>query len=199
VNHLWAGDVSGGFIGVDIFFVISGFLITAHLRREVELTGSLKLAQFWARRAKRLLPAAILVLVASAMITAWILPVTSAQAAYAEIGSAGAYALNWWLAADSLDYFAFSALSPVTHYWSLSVEEQFYIVWPLLILVGLLFSRSRGARVRYWIMVGTLGLVFVGSLAWAVWSVSAMPNAAYFQTPGRAWEFAAGGSSRSCL
>lgn len=84
-------------------------------------------------------------------------------------------------------------MSPVTHYWSLSVEEQFYIVWPLLMLIGLLFSRSRSANVRYWTMFGTLVLVFVGSLAWSVWSVRTEPNAAYFQTTGRAWEFAAGG------
>lgn len=94
LNHLWPGDLSGGYIGVDIFFVISGFLITSHLRREVDATGGVKLARFWAKRAKRLLPAAILVLLASAMITAWILSITSAKAAYNEIGAAGAYRLN---------------------------------------------------------------------------------------------------------
>jgi len=193
LNHLWPGDLTGGYIGVDIFFVISGFLITSHLKREIDLTGGVKLARFWARRAKRLLPAAILVLIASAAIAAWVLPVTSERAAYTEIGAAGAYALNWVLAANSVDYFAHTALSPVTHYWSLSVEEQFYIVWPLLIVAGLLLTRTRSARVRHFTMLGTLALVFVASLAWAVWSVSTQPDAAYFQTTGRAWEFAAGG------
>lgn len=193
LNHLWPDHLSGGYIGVDIFFVISGFLITSQLKREVDSTGTVKLARFWSRRAKRLLPAAILVLIASAMITAWTVPVTSARAAYTQIGAAGAYVLNWVLSAASLDYFAHSVLSPVTHYWSLSVEEQFYAVWPLLILLGLLLSRSHSARIRHWMMFGTLCLVFVGSLALAVWSVQTVRNAAYFQTTGRAWEFAAGG------
>lgn len=193
VNHMWPGDLPGGYIGVDIFFVISGFLITSHLQREVDATGSVKLARFWARRAKRLLPAAILVLAASTAITYWLLPVTSARSVLGEVAAAGAYVLNWVLAADSLDYFAHDVISPVTHYWSLSVEEQFYIVWPILILLAIVLARRLTPTLRKRVMLGALGLVFAGSLGWAVWSVATEPNAAYFQTTGRAWEFAAGG------
>jgi peptidoglycan/LPS O-acetylase OafA/YrhL len=193
LNHMWPGDLPGGYIGVDIFFVISGFLITSHLQREVDATGTVRLARFWARRAKRLLPAAILVLAASTAITYWLLPVTSARSVLGEIAAAGAYVLNWVLAADSLDYFAHDVISPVTHYWSLSVEEQFYIVWPVLILLAIVVGRRLTSTFRKRVMLGALGLVFAGSLGWAVWSVAVEPNAAYFQTTGRAWEFAAGG------
>ncbi|KAB1867345.1 acyltransferase family protein [Microbacterium algeriense] len=193
VNHLRPNDIPGGYLGVDVFFVISGFLITSHLRREADTTGTVNLARFWARRAKRLLPAAILVLVASAAITYWLLPITSVRQVLGEIGAAGGYFLNWVLAANSQDYFAQDGVSPVTHYWSLSVEEQFYLVWPVLILFGLFVSRRRSSRFRYWTLLGTLAVVFLGSFAWAIWSVASEPNAAYFQTTGRAWEFAAGG------
>lgn len=193
LNHLWPERVTGGYIGVDIFFVISGFLITAHLRREVDRTGRIDLARFWARRAKRLLPAAFLVLVISAFLTAAFLPITNRHSAYEQIGAAGAYVLNWLLAATSMDYFASgSAPSPVTHYWSLSVEEQFYIVWPLLIVGGLILARKVQAFSRDTIILLLIVVVFVGSLAWGIYSASSEPAAAYFQTTGRAWEFAVG-------
>lgn len=193
VNHLWPERLPGGYLGVDIFFVISGYLITSHLRREIDTKGSINLARFWARRARRLLPAAILVIMFSAAVTWWLLPVTLQQSAFQQIGAAGAYVLNWLLASSSLDYFAQgSHLSPVTHYWSLSVEEQFYIFWPLLLLIGLLSTRRR-PQARRPVIATTFALVFIGSLLWAIWSTAAEPVAAYFQTGGRAWEFAAGG------
>ena len=117
LNHLWPQRVPGGFIGVDVFFVISGFLITAHLRREVDSSGRVGLPAFWARRAKRLLPAAMVVLAFSVVVTAVWLPITNRQSAFDQIGAAGTYVLNWVLASSSLNYFAQgSASTPVTHY-----------------------------------------------------------------------------------
>ena len=194
LNHLWPEHLSGGFIGVDIFFVISGYLITSHLRREIETTAGIRLARFWARRAIRLLPAAMTVLLFSVLVTTVWLPVTNRQSAFDQIAAAGTYFLNWLLAASSLDYFAQgAALSPVTHYWSLSVEEQFYIVWPVLLLLGAVATRRRRtSRVRTTVLVATIALVGGASFMWAVTSVSTRPDAAYFETAGRAWEFAAG-------
>lgn len=190
LNHLWPDKVTGGYIGVDIFFVISGYLITAHLLREVTATGRVRLASFWSRRVKRLLPASLLVLAFSFVITVTVLPVSSTQSVMGQIGAAGTYVLNWLLAASSLNYFASgNEGSPVTHFWSLSVEEQFYLVWPLIILGCVLLAR-RIASQRVLIASAFL-IVFAASLAWSIYS-SGSP-AAYFDTFGRAWEFAAGG------
>lgn len=194
INHLWPKNMSGGFIGVDIFFVISGYLITAHLRREADRTGRLNLAAFWARRAKRLLPAALTVLAFSFIATVLWIPISSRESAFGQIGAAGSYFLNWLLASSSLNYFAQgNAESPVTHYWSLSVEEQFYIVWPILIAVCLWLVRRRSTRTRDTVILGLFAAIFVASFAWANYSVETQPSAAYFETTGRAWEFAAGG------
>lgn len=193
LNHLWPGDLPGGYIGVDIFFVISGYLITSHLLREVDATGTVKLGQFWARRAKRLLPAALLVLVVSSIVALTLVPLLYQQSALRQIAASGAYFLNWFLFAESADYFAQSdALSPATHYWSLSVEEQFYIVWPLLILGVLLLTKARSTRVRHVSLIVAMTFLLLASLAWAVFSTQRGDAGAYFATTGRAWEFAAG-------
>lgn len=193
LNHLWPGDLPGGYIGVDIFFVISGYLITSHLVREVNATGGVKLGSFWARRAKRLLPAALVVLIASGIIALTLVPLLYQQSALRQIAAAGAYFLNWLLFAESADYFAQTdALSPVTHYWSLSVEEQFYVVWPLVILGVLLLTKATPARVRKTALVVAMTLILVASLAWAIFSTARGAAGAYFATTGRAWEFAAG-------
>lgn len=171
LNHLWPGDLPGGYIGVDIFFVISGYLITSQLLREVDATGTVKLGRFWARRAKRLLPAALLVLVVSSVITLTLVPLLYQQSAFRQIAASGAYFLNWLLFAESADYFAQTdALSPVTHYWSLSVEEQFYIVWPLLILGVVVLTKARSARVRRASLALAMSALLATSFAWAVFS-----------------------------
>src|SRR5215213_168725 len=116
VCHYWPDALPGGFIGVDVFFVISGFLITSHLLREVERTGTIGLAGFWARRARRILPAALLVLLVCALGTlAWVSEVHAPQF-FAEIRASVLYVQNWQLAASAVDYFAQSdAPSPVQH------------------------------------------------------------------------------------
>ncbi|MDQ0574567.1 acyltransferase family protein [Agromyces albus] len=192
IYHFWPTSLPGGYAGVDVFFVISGFLITSHLLREVTRTGTVKLGQFWARRARRLLPASLLVIVVSAVGTILVAPITFWQEWFKQIGAAVGYVLNWLLAVDSVDYLAAeNKASLVQHYWSLSVEEQFYLVWPLLIILGVWLARKGLARhkVLAVILAGVTIASFVASVVLTVWN----PAEAYFVTPTRAWEFGLGG------
>ena len=144
--HAGLAWVPGGYVGVDVFFVISGFLITSLLVRHVERHGRVGLADFWARRARRLLPASTLVLVFSAVVAFLWLPVTNRKEFGGDIISSAFYVVNWRLALREVDYLAEDVgVSPVQHYWSLAVEEQFYVVWPLLITaLVVLFGRDGG-------------------------------------------------------
>jgi peptidoglycan/LPS O-acetylase OafA/YrhL len=135
VYHLHSVWLPGGFVGVDIFFVISGFLITSHLVRELQETGKISLGKFYARRMVRLIPAATLVLVASVVAAAMFAPQTTWKQISVDITGAAFYVVNWVFGARSVDYLAEDSVeSPVQHFWSLSVEEQYYFVWPLLIV-----------------------------------------------------------------
>ncbi|MFI7674911.1 acyltransferase family protein [Actinophytocola sp. NPDC049390] len=186
VNHLSADWLTGGYVGVDVFFVISGFLISSHLGKEIGTTGRVRLGRFYARRIRRLLPAALLVLGLSVAAAYLLLPYPRWAATAHEAAASAMYWENWLLATQSVDYSAANAqASLVQHYWSLSVEEQFYLVWPLLLL-ALFLVRRRRAQV--------VGIAVVGaaSLAFGVHYTDASPNEAYFVTQGRAWEFAAG-------
>ncbi|MFI8411171.1 acyltransferase family protein [Paeniglutamicibacter gangotriensis] len=209
LHHLRPGALSGGFIGVDMFFVISGYLITAHLFREMRATGTIKLATFWARRIRRLLPLAFTVLLAGAALVYFLIPATEHGTMFKHIGAAGLYVENWALVADATDYSAAGQMATVVqHYWSLSVEEQFYLAWPLLLvgagfLAGKLVPRfgKRGSIGRHTFAgLGTrrlflvlIGAIMVLSFAYGLWVTAASPQAAYFDTAGRAWQFAAGG------
>jgi peptidoglycan/LPS O-acetylase OafA/YrhL len=193
--HLWPTRVTGGYVGVDVFFVISGFLITAHLLGEVERTGTISLSHFWARRIRRLLPAAFTVLIASSAAAFLIVPKAVLQQTLYEIGASAVYAQNWLLAANSVDYLAAdNTPSLVQHYWTLSVEEQFYFVWPILLLAVLWVGRRwrrGGASKRHAVLVFVC-IVFVVSLAYSIYKTTVSQSSAYFVTPTRAWEFAAG-------
>lgn len=180
---------SGGFVGVDVFFVLSGFLITSLLVREIATTGRVRLANFWARRARRLLPASAVVLAFSTFV-AWLwLPVTQRSTFGGDILSAALYVVNWRLADRSVDYLAEDVgASPVQHFWSLAVEEQFYVVWPLLMLaVAVLFARRpvRGA----FLALSTITLV---SFVYSVQQSTASPDTAFFVSSTRVWELGAG-------
>jgi peptidoglycan/LPS O-acetylase OafA/YrhL len=190
--HLWPMHVPGGYIGVDAFFVISGFLITSHLLREVDRTGKIDLPQFWARRVRRLLPASLLVAVVSAVAVLVLVPREMWQTFLQDTIAATVYVLNWALAAQAVDYLAAeSAASPVQHYWSLSVEEQFYLVWPLLI-VGAMWLAVRSGKSRRSAIFAVLAVTTVASLVYGVVLTFTDPAAAYFVTPTRAWQFGAG-------
>ena len=154
---------------------------------------TISLRRFWARRVRRLLPAAIVVILLSGGASLFILsPQDRVQMAQQAIASA-LWIENWFLAAQAVDYLgAESAPTPFQHFWSLSVEEQFYLVWPLLLLAAIASGRSvsaSGLRLRIGVLVG---VVFVASLLLSVYLTNANPTLAYFATPVRAWEFAAG-------
>ena len=186
VYHLWPSAVRGGFIGVDVFFVISGYLITAHLLREADATGRVAPLAFWARRARRILPAALVVLFACTVATLGLVSRLHWEPFLAEIRASALYVENWHLAHAAVDYLAADdAPTPVRHFWSLSAEEQFYLLWPLLILAG----AARGRRM----IAAVLATVTALSLAWSVWATASEPDVAYFVTPARAWEFGVGG------
>ncbi|MGY1715100.1 acyltransferase family protein [Geodermatophilus sp. SYSU D01106] len=191
--HVVPLRVPGGYVGVDVFFVVSGFLITAHLLREVERTGRVRLGRFWARRARRLLPASLLVLVASAVATVVWVPQTYWQGWLREIGASALYVENWLLAGDAVDYLAHTnAASPAQHYWSLSTEEQFYLVWPLLVVAAAWVAVRSGMHRR--LAVGVLfGALTAGSFLYSLATTASSPPDAYFTTPARAWEFGLGG------
>ena len=190
--HFWPGRVPGGYVGVDVFFVISGFLITAHLLREADATGSVALGRFWARRARRLLPAAYLVIAVSIVATLLLVPMTQWHQWFREAIGASLYVENWVLAADSVDYLAAeNAPSPVQHYWSLSVEEQFYLVWPLLVLGSTLLAAREG-RSRRLATAAVLGVATLASFGYSLWLTTTNPASAYFVTTTRAWQFGAG-------
>ena len=192
VFHLWPASFPGGFVGVDVFFVLSGFLITDHLLRELQVHGRVSLPRFWARRARRLLPAALLVLVVVAVATRMWVPDTRWAQFGGEILASTFYVENWALAAQSVDYMALSNVkSPVQHFWSLGVEEQFYLMWPVLLgAVWWFTARRSGATLRA--MTTVLAIVTAVSLLYSIVLTGLSPTVAYFSTFTRVWEFGAG-------
>ncbi len=197
VAHAGFGGVSGGFVGVDVFFVISGFLITSLLVREATRSGRISLLGFYARRARRILPAAAVVAVATVMVSVLFLPLVRAVEVIKDSVWAAAFAANIRFASVGTDYFAKGEpASPLQHYWSLSVEEQFYLVWPLLLVAWVVWARRRGSDGQPagdlrtpLLVVGALSLV---SFAWSLWATYDSPTTAYFSTLTRAWELGVG-------
>jgi peptidoglycan/LPS O-acetylase OafA/YrhL len=188
IYHAGATWLPGGYIGVDVFFVLSGFLITHGLVTELERRGTVSLRGFYARRFRRLLPAGTVVLLAT-VLTARVVasPMVAESVAIDGIWAAG-WLANYRFVAVGLDYLATDmAESPLLHYWSLAVEEQFYVVWPLLVL-AIVKLAGRGRRPLI-IGLGTLSLV---SFAWAVFDSVNNPTLAYLSLHTRAWEMAAG-------
>jgi peptidoglycan/LPS O-acetylase OafA/YrhL len=212
--------VSGGFVGVDVFFVISGYLITSHLVGELRSAGRVSLVAFYARRAKRLLPLAAVVTVAT-VIGTWVLTSGLQTREVAEDAVwASLFAMNVHLAAEGVDYGAAGEASPFQHFWSLAIEEQFYLVWPLVLAgASLVWWRGRrvvrvdlpveagsgggagggtgrgGGVVRSVSVVGmslVVGAVALASFGYGVHQTAVAQSLAYYVTPARAWELAVG-------
>lgn len=188
--HLWPRMFPGGFIGVDVFFVVSGFLITGNMVREAEATGRLSLSTFWANRVRRILPAGLLAIVVTAVASVWLLPLTRLSNVASHALASVFYGENWLLASEAVDYLAqTNADTPFQHFWSLGVEEQFYLIWPLVVTITLL--SVAGSRFRR-----TLGAVFaalvVASFVWSVVLVGRGDPTAYFATQTRLWQLGAG-------
>jgi peptidoglycan/LPS O-acetylase OafA/YrhL len=198
IYHLWPSLLPGGFVGVDVFFVISGFLITGHLLREYRMTGKIRLVDFWGRRAKRLVPAAALVLTATWVASRFLLPATRLAGTASQILASALYFQNWRLAWNAVDYLkSDSAASPVVHFWSLSVEEQFYLGWPLLFLLAALVGLTASAQARtargHLVLLVLASAVVAASLWYSVSYTQVNPSGAYFVTTTRIWELGLGG------
>ena len=200
-SHFGLPGLGGGYVGVDVFFVISGFLITQLLLREAASRGTLSLSGFYARRARRILPAATLVLVATVTVAAVVLPASELLDVGGDAVWATFFAANVHFAAVGTDYFDQDrVLSPLQHYWSLSVEEQFYLVWPLVLLGCLLLSaRRRAGRpdpgpqgVSPTVVVSVLLVATVASFGYGVVASHTDAVSAYFSTLARAWELGVG-------
>ena len=191
--HAGVGALPGGFIGVDVFFVLSGYLIIGLLAREIRDTGRVALVEFWARRARRLLPAAAVVIAATLVAGAAILPPLGQQQTATAAVAAATYVSNLWFAWRATDYLGDEGSNPLLHTWSLSVEEQFYLFWPLA-LAGIALAHRGVGRAR----VGWLAAaIAVASFLWAMVQQPVAPSWAFFSPLTRAWEFAIGVSSRS--
>ncbi|MCJ8504803.1 acyltransferase [Kocuria flava] len=195
VYHLESDWLPGGFVGVDVFFVISGFLITSHLVSEVERHGHIRFGQFYSRRIRRLIPAAFVVLLATSMGVVLVVPPFVWHQFGFDIASAGAYFVNWVLAARSVDYLAEDAVaSPVQHFWSLAVEEQFYLVWPMVIMGLVIVAQRLKIPFRAALVCGGV-VVLVTSFLYSQLLVARGDVSAYFMTTTRLWELAVGAIS----
>ena len=182
-----ANVVGGGFVGVDVFFVLSGFLITRLLWREISADGRVSFSGFYGRRARRLLPASALVLVATVLgALIWVSPL-AARSVVSDAKAAALYVANYRFIAQRTNYLATQAPSPLQHYWSLAVEEQFYLMWPLLLL-GLTRLTRRRVGALWWTLLGIAVVSF-----WLSWHWTSSSQAwAFFSLPSRAWELMAG-------
>jgi len=214
------GWPSGGFVGVDVFFVISGFLITGLLLRDAETHGSVSLRRFYGRRMRRIAPAAVTVLVATVVGAYFLFNQPRFWSTVGDAVYSFFFVVNWHFAAQGTDYFhATDAVSPLQHFWSLSVEEQFYLVWPWIVVVVVALvlrgTRSGGAgaadadadavaaararRIRLRLVVGLLlAAVSLASFVFALAQTQSAPTVAYFSTLTRVWELGVGGLVAVC-
>ena len=195
IYHFYPDWLPTGLLGVDVFFVLSGYLITGILWRDLAEAKTLKqistqLTRFWARRARRLIPAALLVL----GVTAWVGYLVAPRSWWLDVDAgwiwAIAYVANWYLANEAADYLRADApVSPYQHYWSLSVEEQFYIVLPITLAIALFFI----ARRRFGATVLILAIISIASLLDAFYMQVTDPAYGFYSSATRFWEFGAGG------
>ena len=182
--------VNGGFIGVDIFYVISGFLITGLLLREIERTGTINFKEFYARRFKRLLPTSFFVLLVTAVASWLLIPATMRSSLGRDIIAASLYVSNYLFAWWQADYQNLDATpSPVIHYWSLAVEEQFYLIWPLLILFFFIAATKFKKKILLTLLVATVTAL---SFVFSIYQTETSPIWAFYSLPTRAWELGLG-------
>lgn len=189
VYHVWLNRVSGG---VDVFFLVSGFLLTGQLVRAAD-RGPIALRPLWGRMVTRLLPAVLTVLFTTVVAAVLVLPEGRWFQTIREVAASALFVQNWQLAADAADYGARNnTASVVQHFWSLSIQGQVFLAWPLLVVLVVLIARRAGAKERDCLTLALLGVV-VTSLSYSVTLTAANQPLAYFHTLTRLWEFAFGG------
>lgn len=190
--HASVPHMAGGFVGVDLFFVISGFLITGLLLREYERSGKISFKGFFARRARRIIPPAAVVIVVTAAAVWLVLPLLSIFRQAFDLLAAAVNIANWRFIAQNKDYLAGGADDSVaTHFWSLSVEEQFYLVWPFLVVLLAVAARRMGWSVRLVVGIG-ITAVSLGSFAASLRLTVSDPVLSYMATHTRVWQFGMG-------
>ncbi|WP_382307690.1 acyltransferase family protein [Herbiconiux sp. UC225_62] len=185
--HAELPQIPGGYLGVDVFFVVSGYLITGHLFRELGDRGTIRFRQFYARRIRRILPASLLVLVVTTVLTFLLIPPLQRPANFEDAIATALYVPNMLFAVQGTDYLAETTPSVFQHYWSLGVEEQFYVFWPAILLLLTLAFRSRR------MLVASVVAITAISFALCVLLTMRSQSWAFFSLPTRAWEFGAGG------
>lgn len=196
--HAGVPFLPGGYVGVDVFYVISGYLISGLLFREVLGSGTFSLTGFWSRRARRILPAATLVTTLTVVASLFWMSLIDARQVVTDAVWATLFAANVHFSRENVDYFSQAAgPSPLQHYWSLAVEEQFYVVWPLLLLACLGVTRlvtgmKKQQRLPRRAVLALLVVVTVSSFAWSIYQTSHDPGSAYFSTLTRTWELGIG-------
>ena len=186
--HAGSGAFSGGYVGVDVFFVLSGFLVTQLLLRDIATNGRIRLGRFYSRRFRRLLPAAFVVLIVTAMVYLAIASPAQALDALGSFKAAFLYSTNWYFVHQATAYFGANiATNPVLHFWSLAVEEQFYLIWPLA-LTGAFVLTRRMDRAKQLRRIGIIvGMFAVASAVYALSLRTSNPNRAYYGTDTRAY------------
>ncbi|MFD5215761.1 acyltransferase family protein [Microbacterium sp. NPDC058345] len=185
--HAGVPGISGGYIGVDVFFVISGFLISTHLLQSLEREGRIRFADFYARRIRRILPASLTVAAFTAVAAVVFYPPVALERVLRDALATILYVPNIWFAVQETDYLADHSPSPYQHYWSLGVEEQFYLLWPLVLLLLFLLVRRR----RTWLILCTTAITGASLVAGAMLTLADQPTA-FFSLPTRAWELLVG-------
>ena len=193
--HAAVPGLAGGFVGVDVFFVVSGFLITQLIVTGIQTDGRFAIGAFYARRARRIVPAASLVIAVTLVASVVYFNFLDALDASRDALWAALFGANIRFASQGIDYFSLEeSPSPLQHFWSLAVEEQFYVVWPLLVMLAVLITaRRRTAGQAPLKVLAAIALVGgAASFAWSVHRTVEAPTAAYFSTLTRAWELAVG-------
>jgi peptidoglycan/LPS O-acetylase OafA/YrhL len=194
IVHAQLGFLYGGFFGVDVFFVISGFVITGLLLRERSATRNTRILAFYGRRARRIVPAAMFVIVASIVAERLFIGASATQFAASQARWASVFLANFW--GSGHENLFHPVLAPLGAYWSLAVEEQFYLVYPMLLIAVATVARRRSLGVKLGLL---LGAIAVTSFAWSVISSSGDPFTAYESPFTHAWELAVGGLLAVCV
>lgn len=188
--HAGVPYFTGGYVGVDIFFVISGFLITGLLVDERARSGTVRLGAFIARRVRRLLPASTVVFVATTVATAFLLTPLQVKGLGSQARAVAVFGSNIWFSIHATDYLKPDVVSPYQQYWSLAVEEQFYLVWPLIVFVVCIGCRSKLFVQRR--VLSLLSVLVVVSFGLSVWLTRVRQPSAFFLLHARAWELGVG-------